>query len=222
MGKLIVLEGTDGCGKSTQVRLLTERLKEEGREFRQLRFPRYDQESSALIRMYLGGAFGQDPNAVNAYAASTFYAVDRYASFLQDWGEYYRNSGVLIADRYTTSNAIHQGGKLPESEKHTFLRWLEDLEYGRMGLPKPDRVFWLNMPVKQTLALMQHRQDCGGAAADIHELDAEYLQHCYDTALETAKFYGWTTIDCVRNGCIRSAEEIAEEIYAAVLNCMEE
>lgn len=222
MGKLIVLEGTDGCGKSTQVRLLTERLSKEGKDFRQLRFPRYDQESSALIRLYLGGAFGQDPNAVNAYAASTFYAVDRYASYLQDWGSYYRSGGVLIADRYTTSNAIHQGGKLPEGEKHDFLRWLEELEYERMELPRPDRVLWLNMPVEQTLILMQYRQCTGGGPADIHELDEEYLRHCYDTARDTAHFCGWTTIDCVRNGVIRPAEEIASEIYTTVLDCMEE
>lgn len=221
MGKLIVLEGTDGCGKSTQVRLLTERLTREGKDFRQLRFPRYDQESSALIRLYLGGAFGQDPNAVNAYAASTFYAVDRYASFLQDWGDYYRQGGVLVADRYTTSNAIHQGGKLPAGEKHAFLRWLEELEYERMGLPKPDLVLWLNMPVEQTLELMQHRQCSGGGPADIHELDADYLRQCYDTARDTARFCGWTTIDCVHNGKIRTMDDIAQEIYETVQQCLE-
>lgn len=221
MGKLIVLEGTDGCGKSTQVKLLTQRLTREGKNFRQLRFPRYDQESSALIRMYLGGAFGQDPNAVNAYAASTFYAVDRYASYLQDWGDYYRQGGVLVADRYTTSNAIHQGGKLPAGEKHDFLRWLEELEYERMGLPKPDLVLWLNMPVAKTLELMQHRQCSGGGPADIHELDADYLQHCYDTAKDTARFCGWTVIDCVHEDKIRSMDDIAREIYETVQHCLE-
>lgn len=221
MGKLIVLEGTDGSGKSTQMQLLMERLQREGKAFRQLRFPRYDQPSSALIRMYLGGDFGQDPNAVNAYAASTFYAVDRYASYLQDWGDYYRQGGLLVADRYTTSNAVHQAGKVPPEERRAFLGWLSDLEYNKMNLPQPDLVLWLNMPVERTLELMRHRQECGGGAADIHEKDPAYLAHCYEMAREAAEFYGWCTIDCVRDGVIRPAAEIAEEIYGRIQRCME-
>ena len=221
MGKLIVLEGTDGSGKSTQMQLLLERLQREGQPFRQLRFPQYDQPSSALIRMYLGGEFGQDPNAVNAYAASTFYAVDRYASYVKDWGAYYQQGGLLVSDRYTTSNAVHQAGKVPPEERKAFLAWLSDLEYAKMGLPAPDLVLWLNMPVEKTLELMQHRRDCGGADADIHEKDSSYLAHCYEMAREAAAFYGWCTIDCVRDGAIRPAEEIAEEIYERIRNCME-
>ena len=221
MGKLIVLEGTDGSGKSTQMQLLMERLEREGRSFRKLRFPQYDQPSSALIRMYLGGEFGQDPNAVNAYAASTFYAVDRYASFVRDWGEDYRRGELLISDRYTTSNAVHQAGKVPPEERKAFLTWLTDLEYNKMGLPKPDLVLWLDMPVEKTLELMQHRQACGGAAADIHEKDCGYLAHCHEMAREAADFYGWCAVECVRGDKIRPAEEIAEEIYERILRCME-
>ena len=221
MGKLIVLEGTDGSGKSTQMQLLMERLRREDRPFRQLRFPQYDQPSSALIRMYLGGEFGQDPNAVNAYAASTFYAVDRYASFVKDWGAYYRQGGLLVADRYTTSNAVHQASKVPPEERKAFLAWLNDLEYVKMGLPEPDLVIWLNMPVEKTLELMHHRRECGGAAADIHEKDRAYLASCYAMAQEAAAFYGWCAVDCVRGGTVRPAEEIAEEIYGRILRCME-
>ena len=220
MGKLIVLEGTDGSGKSTQMQLLKERLQREGRPFRQLRFPQYDQPSSALIRMYLGGEFGQDPSAVNAYAASAFYAVDRCASFLKDWGEDYRRGALLISDRYTTSNAVHQAGKVPPEERGAFLHWLTDLEYDKMGLPRPDLVIWLNMPVEKTLELMRRRQ-ARGAAADIHEKDSAYLARCYAMAREAAVFYGWCEVNCVRGGEIRPAEEIAEEIYRHVLHCME-
>ena len=139
MGKLIVFEGTDGSGKATQTALLCQTLTERGIPFRRLAFPRYEEESSALIRLYLGGAFGSHPDDVNAYAASTFYAVDRYASYKQDWGEYYRQGGLVIADRYTTSNAVHQTAKLPEEERRPFLDWLFHFEYGLLGLPRPTR-----------------------------------------------------------------------------------
>ena len=157
MGKLIVFEGTDGSGKSTQFDLLTKRLEREGQAFRRLRFPRYDQESSALIRMYLGGQFGSDPNAVNAYAASTFYAVDRYASYLQDWKDDYKAGMLFLADRYTTSNAVHQGGKMDAEARAAYYDWLYDLEFGKMGLPKPDLVILMDMPIELTRQLMRKR-----------------------------------------------------------------
>ena len=156
-GKLIVFEGTDGSGKATQSRLLCEELTRRGIPFRKLEFPRYQEESSALIRLYLGGAFGDKPGDVNAYAASVFYSVDRYASYKQDWGAYYEQGGLVIADRYTTSNAVHQTGKLPPEQRDGFLDWLFDFEYRLLGLPEPTRVLYLDMPTEATEQMMRLR-----------------------------------------------------------------
>jgi len=222
MGKLIVLEGTDGSGKSTQMELLAQRLEQEGVPFRRLRFPRYDNPSSALIRMYLGGEFGEKPDAVGAYAASTFYAVDRFASFVQDWQEYYENGGLVISDRYTTSNAIHQGSKLPQAEQADYFRWLEDLEFGKMKLPRPDLVLCLDMPIHLSQSLMRGREAETNTRADIHEKDVQYLRACRETAGRAAEFYGWQRVRCARGEEIRSREEIHEEIFTAVRRCLED
>ena len=159
MGKLIVFEGTDGTGKSTQFALLTKRLQSENIPFRRLQFPQYLEPSSALIRMYLNGEFGDDPNSVNAYAASTFYAVDRYASYQRVWKDDYAAGGLILSDRYTTSNAVHQGGKLEGAAREEFFSWLYDLEFNRMGLPKPDLVLYLDVDLPTSLKRMQHRQE---------------------------------------------------------------
>ena len=221
MGKLIVFEGTDGSGKSTQFGLLTQRLEQEGQAFRRLRFPRYDQESSALIRMYLGGQFGSDPNAVNAYAASTFYAVDRYASYLQDWKQDYEAGALFLADRYTTSNAVHQGGKMAPEDRAAYYDWLYELEYGKMGLPKPDLVILLDMPIELTRQLMRKRESDTNTQADIHEQDLDYLAHCRESALEAAKHYGWTVVSGAKNGQLRTIEDIHEEVYGIVEKLIE-
>ena len=222
MGKLIVFEGTDGCGKSTQFSLLTQRLETEGRPFHRLRFPRYDQPSSALIRMYLGGEFGRDPAAVNAYAASAFYAVDRFASYVEDWKDLYEAGTLILADRYTTSNAVHQGGKVPEGEREDFFRWLYDLEYEKMGLPRPDLVLCLDMPIELSEQLMRKREQATNTCADIHEQDQAYLIQCRATALEAARCCGWTVVSCARDGQLRAMEDIHEEIYRNVIKCLEE
>ena len=222
MGKLIVFEGTDGSGKSTQFELLAKRLEAEQIGFQRLRFPQYEEPSSALIRMYLGGAFGDDPEAVNAYAASTFYAVDRYASYQRVWKDYYQGGGLVVSDRYTTSNAVHQGSKVPEGERADFFRWLYDLEYDRMGLPRPDLVVLLDMPVELSEQLMRKREQSTGTHADIHERDEDYLKKCRDVALHAAKYYGWRTVSCAKNGAIRGVEDIHEEVYAIVKSCLED
>ena len=222
MGKLIVFEGTDGSGKSTQFELLAKRLEAEQIGFQRLRFPQYEEPSSALIRMYLGGAFGDDPEAVNAYAASTFYAVDRYASYQRVWKDYYQGGGFVVSDRYTTSNAVHQGSKVPEGERAEFFRWLYDLEYDRMGLPRPDLVVLLDMPVELSEQLMRKREQSTGTHADIHERDEDYLKKCRDVALHAAKDYGWRTVSCAKNGAIRGVEDIHEEVYAIVKSCLED
>lgn len=222
MGKLIVFEGTDGSGKSTQFELLAKRLEAEQIGFQRLRFPQYEEPSSALIRMYLGGAFGDDPKAVNAYAASTFYAVDRYASYQRVWKDYYQGGGFVVSDRYTTSNAVHQGSKVPEGERAEFFRWLYDLEYDRMGLPRPDLVVLLDMPVELSEQLMRKREQSTGTHADIHERDEDYLKKCRDVALHAAKYYGWRTVTCAKDGAIRGVEDIHEEVYAIVKSCLED
>ena len=221
MGKLIVFEGTDGTGKSTQFSLLTKELEQSGCAFTRLRFPQYTEPSSALIRMYLGGEFGEDPDAVNAYAASTFYAVDRYASFKKIWQSSYEAGGLLLSDRYTTSNAVHQGSKMAEGEREEFFGWLADLEYRRMGLPKPDLVLLLDMPIELSEQLMRKREHDTNTHADIHEKDEEYLLRCREAARQAAAFYGWTVVSCATDGKLRSIEDIHEEITAHVRACLE-
>lgn len=215
-GRLVVLEGTDGSGKSTQMQLLCGRLKEEGRPFRALTFPRYQEPSSSLVRMYLGGSFGKNPSDVNAYAASTFYAVDRFASYVMDWKEDYMAGGLLLADRYATSNAVHQTSKLPKEEWRKFFGWLSDFEYEKLGLPKPDLVLFLDMPIGQSLNLLRRREGQTGTRADIHEENEEYLAACRKSGLAAADYYGWQIISCVEGGNVRDASAIHEEIYGLV------
>lgn len=221
MGKLIVVEGIDGSGKTTQLRLLAERLAGERLDFQELRFPRYDKPSSALIRMYLAGEFGDEPLAVNPYAASTFFAVDRFASYETDWRREYERGGVFISDRYTSSNAVHQASKMSPSEQTSFFQWLADFEYQKLSLPKPDLVICLDIPVALSKKLMHQREQDTGTHADIHEKCVSYLEDCRRTALVAAVFYGWQVISCERGGALRQAEEIHEEIYKLVQACLE-
>lgn len=222
MGKLIVIEGTDGSGKSTQFKQLVQRLEAENKPFHRLVFPRYSEESSALIRLYLGGAFGTKPSDVNAYAASAFYAVDRYASYKQDWGQWYEEGGLVISDRYTTSNAVHQASKEPAETQSTFLHWLYDFEYDKLGLPKPDLVIYLDVPTDYTEKMMRHREAETNTKADIHEKDMAYLATCRRSGRTAAEYYGWKIINCVQDGSMRSIEDIHTEIYRLVSACLEE
>ena len=222
MGKLIVIEGTDGSGKSTQFKLLTSRVQQEGREFQKLVFPQYSEPSSALIRMYLAGEFGSKPSDVNAYTASTFFAVDRYASYKKVWQEWYEQGGLILSDRYTTSNAVHQASKEPVEKQKDFLKWLYDLEYDKLGLPCPDLVIYLDVPTDYTEAMMRRREADTNTHADIHEQDMEYLSTCRRTGKMAAEYYGWTVIQCVRDGAMRSIEDIHEEIYRHVAACLED
>ena len=220
MGKLIVIEGTDGSGKSTQFKLLTQRLENEHHTFQKLVFPQYSEPSSALIRMYLSGEFGTHPSDVNAYAASAFYAVDRYASYKKVWGQWYENGGLIVSDRYTTSNAVHQASKEPEERQAEFLKWLYDFEYDKLGLPRPDLVLYLDVPTDFTETMMRRREQATNTHADIHEQDMAYLATCRRTGKAAAEYYGWTVINCVRDGEMRSIEDIHEEIYRHVAECL--
>jgi dTMP kinase len=220
MGKLIVIEGTDGSGKSTQFKCLTEHLQRDAKEFRTLVFPRYSEPSSALIRMYLGGQFGSNPSDVNAYAASTFYAVDRFASYREDWGKIYEEGGIIISDRYTTSNAVHQGCKLSDEELPGFFSWLADLEYVKMGLPEPDLVIYLDVDIETSLRRMKHRQEGTNTKADIHEKDVAYLERCLRTADKAAEHYGWKRIPFMKDGLERETDEKNDEIYSIILDAL--
>ena len=222
MGKLIVIEGTDGSGKSTQFRLLTDRLESEQVKFQKLVFPQYSEPSSALIRMYLGGEFGKSPSDVNAYAASAFYSVDRYASYRKVWGKWYEEGGLVVSDRYTTSNAVHQASKEPEDKREDFLNWLYDFEYDKLGLPRPDLVIYLDVPTDFTEKMLRHRETETHTQADIHEQDTQYLATCRRMGRAAAAHYGWTMIRCVRDGAMRSMEDIHEEIYRHVAACLED
>ena len=216
-GKLLVLEGTDASGKSTQFERLCQALDERNISYRRLVFPRYQEESSALIRMYLNGPFGSHPDDVNAYTASTFFAVDRYASYQTEWKDYYENGGLILADRYTTSNAVHQASKLEGEEQENYLNWLFDFEYHIMGIPAPDQVFFLDMPTEAVRNLLEHRQ---GKTQDIHEKDIPYLKKCYETASRLADRFGWHRIRCTQGNAIRSIADISDELVAAVCSAI--
>lgn len=220
MGKLIVIEGTDGSGKSTQFKLLTDRLSRERHAFQQLEFPQYSEPSSALIKMYLGGEFGSSPSDVNAYAASAFYAVDRYASYKKVWGQWYEQGGLVVSGRYTTSNAVHQASKEPEEKRQEFLKWLSEFEYDKLGLPCPDLTIYLDVPTDYTEKMMRRREADTNTSADIHEKDLKYLATCRRCGVDAARFYGWTVVDCVRDGQMRTIEDIHEEIYRYVEACL--
>ncbi len=210
---LIVLEGTDGSGKSTQAEMTCAALEQAGVDFKRLRFPRYENESSMLVRMYLRGDFGSHPSDVNAYAASTFFAVDRYASFRTDWKEDYDAGRVIFSDRYTTSNAVHQSSKLEQNELNDFSKWLFHYEYQLLGLPEPTCVIFLDMPVELSFRMLEKRQ---GESGDIHELDHDYLRACHDRAISLCDAYGWHKISCARDGALRTPEEINRDILQLI------
>ncbi len=217
MGKLIVIEGLDGSGKSTQLELLPKNLSDNGIDCKTVSFPDYDNPSSTLVKMYLAGKFGNKPDDVNAFAASTFYCVDRYASYKASWGDFYNNGGTVIAGRYTTSNAVHQCSKLPENQWEDFLNWLYDFEYKKVGIPKPDKVIFLDMPIEVSQKLLSKRYQGDDSKKDIHESDTEYLSRCRKAAVFTAKFSNWDIIPCSENGEPRTVEEIAQDVLKSVL-----
>lgn len=213
-GRLIVIEGLDGSGKATQAQLLAKRLAAEGRDVMEITFPDYGSDSSALVRMYLGGQFGQKPDDVNAYAASSFYAVDRYASYKTKWGAFYERGGVVIADRYTTSNAVHQCSKLPEGEWDGYLDWLFDYEFRLLGLPGPDEVIYLAVEPDVSQRLLAGRYRGDESKKDVHEKDVEYLARSRRAAEYCAGRLGWKTVACTSEGAMRSVEAIGAEVYA--------
>lgn len=216
-GKLIVIEsGIDGSGKSIQFKLLHERLKEEGFNIHKVKFPDYESDSSALVRMYLEGSFGDNPQEVNLYAVSAFYAVDRFASYQLKWKKLYESGAVILADRYSTSNMIYQAAKIGEKElKKEYLEWLRDLEFNKFALPEPDLVIFLDMPPRYSFKFIQNREE-----QDIHERDRNYLLSTYEHAVEIARNYDWAIVNCEREGELRSIEDIHQEVYERVIKSL--
>ena len=221
-GRLIIIEAGDGCGKATQTQELYRRLHDEGKEVRKITFPDYQSPSSALIKMYLGGEFGAKAEDVNAFAASAFYAVDRFASYKKDWGAFYQRGGIIIADRYVTSNMAHQAVKITDAvSREEFLNWLWDLEFVKFGLPVPDLVLFLDLPpsCSRELRLQRAQKE---ARDDIHESDETYLTACYEAYCRIADKYGWTKIACAKDGTLRSIAEIHADVYRQVATLLNE
>lgn len=211
--KLIVIDGLDGSGKATQTKLLCERLCAEGFQARTLSFPDYESDGSAAVRMYLGGQLGESPNDVNAYAASSFYAVDRVVSYLNSWGKDYRNYDYIIADRYVTSNIIHQMAKLKASERDDYIEWLYDYEYRRLMIPEPDLVIFLDVDPAISQQLMRGRYHGDDSKKDIHESNVAYLNSCRKSAAYAIERLGWTVVKCDDGEKMRSIGEISDELY---------
>ncbi len=222
MGKLIVIEGLDGSGKSTQLELLAENLKAMGIDAKTISFPDYSEKSSTLVKMYLNGEFGENAGDVNAYAASLFYAVDRFASFCCHWKDYYNNGGTVIAGRYVTSNAVHQTAKLPKEEWDTYLDWLYSLEYDKVSIPKPDLVLFLDMPTELSKKLLEKRYGGDECKKDIHEKDIEYQNNCREAAIYNVEHAGWKAIACSENGQVRTIEDISKDVLSAALEKIKE
>ena len=210
--RLIAIDGLDASGKMTQTELLEKLLEEKGVPYRHISFPTYDNEYSAHVKMYLSGRFGSDPEIVNPFAASSFFGADRYCSFMLDWKEDYENGSVILANRYTSANAVHQLSKLPPEEYDSFLDWLMDYEYNKLGIPKPDAVVYLCVPPEVSQKMIQHRCDETGAEKDIHESNKKHLENSYRAALYSAEKLGWIKIDCNNGEEMRSREEINREV----------
>jgi len=215
-GKLIVIEGLDGSGKATQSKLLYEALLAAGKPVRKVSFPDYESNSSALVKMYLAGEFGKDPADVNAYAASTFFAVDRFASFKRDWGKFYEEGGIVIADRYTTSNAIHQCSKLPREQWDAYVQWLFRFEFDQMGIPAPDQVIYLQVDPAVSQKLMTLRYQGDESKKDIHESNLDYLAKSREAARYCADKLGWVTVKCDDGDAMRSIEDIHAQVMQIV------
>lgn len=219
-GKLIVIEGLDGSGKSTQEELLKKRLSDSGVKVNFIKLPNYDDPACELVKMYLAGRFGKKPEDVNAYAASSFFAVDRYVSYNCYWKDAYKNGEVFLADRYTTSNAYHQLTKTDKADWDSYLEWLEDFEYNKMGIPKPDAVIYLDMPIEVSQKLMTGRYNGDESKKDIHEKDVEYLNNCREAADYACKKLGWERVECSCDGEPLPIEVISDKIYNYVMKAL--
>lgn len=216
MGLFIDLEGLDGCGKTTQTELLCKRFEKENIKYKKIKLPDYDSDSSVLVRKYLNGDFGKNANDVNAFAASVLFAADRFASYTEKWKNDYLDGTLIFSDRYTPANALYQMTKLNPEEWDSYLEWLFDFEYKKIGIPEPTMVVFLDMPVEVSQKLMTSRYNGDESKKDVHECDVEYLHKCRESALYACKKYGWKVISCAENGELLSIETINDKIYEEI------
>lgn len=220
MGKLFVIEGLDGSGKETQSKLLYKRLYDDGYNIRMISYPRYEKESSALVKMYLRGDFGNNPDEISPYISSSFFAVDRYASYKCELEDFYKEGGIVLADRYTTSNMVHQGGKIDKDEELTkFLDWLWNLEFEIYSIPVPDRVYFLDIPLQYVVERIEKRPNkiTQDNIKDIHEASGKHLYKAFNNALKLVEMYNWKSIQCIEGHRFKTIEEINEEIYKDII-----
>ncbi len=216
MGLFIDLEGLDGCGKTTQTELLCKRFEKENIKYKKIKLPDYDSDSSILVRKYLNGDFGKNANDVNAFAASVLFAADRFASYTEKWKNDYLDGTLIFSDRYTPANALYQMTKLEPEEWDSYLEWLFDFEYNKIGIPEPTMVVFLDMPVEVSQKLMTSRYNGDESKKDVHECNVEFLHKCRESALYACKKYGWKVISCAENGELLSIDTINDKIYEAI------
>ncbi len=214
--RLVVIEGLDGSGKSTQFEIIDSIFAQNNIPHKSISFPDYNNPSSSLVKMYLGGEFSQNAEDINAYAASSFYAVDRYASFKLFWEDAYNNGDIILASRYVTSNAIYQMVKCKKNEWDSYLDWLYEYEYEKLGLPKPDLVIFLDMPVEVSQRLMTSRYDGDESKKDIHEVNVEFLKNCREAALYAADKQNWKIINCSDGKAPLSVNTITDKIMEEI------
>jgi len=224
MGYIIVIEGTDGSGKRTQTTKLYERLLAEGYNVRMQSFPNYDSMSSGGVKMYLNGDFGDNDMCLDAYQASSLYAVDRLCTYNKDLKSFYENGGIIVFDRYIESNILHQTGKIDDREEvDKYLDWLCNLEYNILKLPRANKVLFLDVPVEISKALANAREDLkNNMAKDIHENSKDHLLNAYNSSKYVSVKYGWEVVNCVQDGSMRSIDDIGEEIYNRVISDIKE
>jgi len=222
MSYLIAFDGIDASGKTTQARILEQKLRGAGKEILYLTFPDYDNESSFLVKLYLDGNLGKNPGDVNAYAASAFFAADRYISYITKWREFYeRENTVILANRYTTANAVHQLAKLEQTEWDKYLDWLYDYEFNKLKIPKPDLTVLFDMHPNVAVKLIEQRAKETFVKKDIHEMNEEYLIKCYEAGKYAAKYLGWEKIRCYtknESGVLipKTQEEISGNLFKLV------
>lgn len=220
MGYIIVITGTDGCGKQTQAERLFDRLKTDGYDIRKQSFPNYDSPSSAPIKMYLGGEFGESDMSLDAYQASSLFSIDRLCTYNKDLKAFYENGGIILFDRYVESNMLHQAGKISDqADKDRFLEWLDNFEFDVLKLPRANKIIFLDVPVDVSLAMARARSGLKNQSEkDIHENNAEHMYKAYASGKYVCDKYNWDVIDCVKDGKMRTIEDISDEIYKKVIN----